>query len=63
MLFSRHGDILTVTGRVDDPVYLTAPLYVSKEWTLAAGAPGNRAVRNLNALEDSLKVIEDFLAK
>ncbi len=45
MRFSRHGDILTVTGRVDDPVYLTAPLYVSKEWTLAAGgAPRNRAV-------------------
>jgi hypothetical protein len=45
MRFSRHGDILTVTGRVDDPVYLTAPLYVSKEWTPApGGAPRNRAV-------------------
>jgi hypothetical protein len=23
-----------MTGRVDDPVYLTEPVYVSREWTL-----------------------------
>jgi hypothetical protein len=34
MRFSRHDDILSLTGRVDDPVYLTEPFYVSKEWTL-----------------------------
>jgi hypothetical protein len=40
--FSRHGDIMTLTGRVDDPVYLTEPLYVSKEWTLTSNQ-ANRA--------------------
>jgi hypothetical protein len=44
MHFSRHDDILSVTGRVDDPLYLTEPLYVTKEWTLAGGVPRNRAV-------------------
>ena len=43
MRFSRHGDILSLTGRIDDPVYLTEPLYVSKEWTLNDN-PRNRAV-------------------
>ena len=40
--FSRHGDIMTLTGRIDDPVYLTEPLYVSKEWTLSE-TPTHRA--------------------
>jgi hypothetical protein len=40
--FSRHADILTLTGRIDDPVYLTEPLYVSREWQLSP-TPINRA--------------------
>ena len=54
MRFSRHGDILTLTGRVDDPLYLTAPLYVSKEWTLAGGAPRNRAVPPCDITDEGL---------
>jgi len=33
--FSRHADILSLTGRIEDPVYLAEPFYVSREWTLA----------------------------
>ena len=40
--YSRHGDILTLTGRIDDPVYLAEPLHVSKEFTLSP-TPLNRA--------------------
>jgi len=43
MRFSRHENILSLTGRIDDPIYLTEPLYVSKEWTLGANQT-NRAV-------------------
>lgn len=42
--FSRHGDIMTLTGRVDDPVYLTEPLYVSKEWTSSTNQPNRASV-------------------
>jgi hypothetical protein len=28
--FFRHGDILTVTGRIDDPIYLSEPLYLTR---------------------------------
>ena len=41
---SRHDNILSLTGRVDDPLYLTEPMYVSKEWTLGNNLAGvNRA--------------------
>jgi hypothetical protein len=43
MRLSRHDDILSMTGRIDDPIYLTEPLYVSKEWRLTSNM-GNRAV-------------------
>ena len=43
MWFSRHENILSLTGRVDDPIYLSEPMYVSKEW-VATGAQ-NLAVR------------------
>jgi hypothetical protein len=42
MRFSRHADILSLTARVEDPVYLTEPLYVSREWELSS-VPVNRA--------------------
>jgi hypothetical protein len=32
--FMRHGDFLTVTELVDDPVYLTEPYVVSRVWQL-----------------------------
>ena len=34
MHFSRHGDILTVTELIEDPVYLTRPYVVSRSWQL-----------------------------
>jgi hypothetical protein len=37
--FFRHGDILTVTARIDDPVYLTQPLYLTRTFELSAVAP------------------------
>jgi len=30
--FSRHADILTVTARIEDPVHLAEPMYVSREF-------------------------------
>ena len=40
--FSRHADILSLTGRIDDPVYLSEPLYVSREWQMSS-VPVNRS--------------------
>ena len=40
--FSRHADILSLTGRIDDPVYLSEPLYVSREWQFSS-VPVNRS--------------------
>lgn len=34
MYFSRHGDLLTVTALIEDPVYLTEPFVVSRTWQL-----------------------------
>jgi hypothetical protein len=31
---SRHDDILTLTARIDDPVYLTEPYYLSRDLVL-----------------------------
>jgi hypothetical protein len=28
----RHGDTLTITALVDDPVYLTEPCLFSRSW-------------------------------
>jgi hypothetical protein len=36
MYFVRHGDLLTVTGSVEDPIYLTEPFVLSK--TLRLGS-------------------------
>ncbi len=30
--FSVHGDILTISGVIEDPVYLTEPLVLSRSW-------------------------------
>ena len=40
MRFSRHDNLLRLTGRVVDPVYLTEPMYVSKQWRLGNNLAG-----------------------
>jgi hypothetical protein len=42
MRFSKHGDILTLTARIEDPVYLAEPLYVTREFQHQS-APQNRS--------------------
>jgi hypothetical protein len=32
--FYRHGDLLTVTALIEDPIYLTEPYVVSRTWVL-----------------------------
>jgi hypothetical protein len=33
--FSRHDDILTITARIDDPIYLTEPYYLTRDFVLS----------------------------
>jgi hypothetical protein len=42
--FSRHDDILTITARIDDPVYLTEPYYLTRSFALSR-APLNPAAQ------------------
>ena len=37
--FNRHGDILTVTVFVDDPLYFSEPYIKSTDYTLAPNVP------------------------
>jgi hypothetical protein len=37
--FFRHGDLLTVTTRIDDPIYLTDPYYLTRTFELSVGPP------------------------
>jgi len=37
--FFRHDDILTVTGRIDDPLVLTEPLYLTRTFQLSKVPP------------------------
>ena len=32
--FTRHGDLLTISAHIDDPVYLTEPDVISRTWQL-----------------------------
>ena len=41
---TSDDNILSLTARVDDPIYLTEPLYVSKEWTLTSTPTNHAAV-------------------
>lgn len=41
--FFVHGDLLTVTGRIDDPVYLTEPFYLTRTFQRMA-MPAMRSV-------------------
>ncbi|MEQ1574688.1 MAG: hypothetical protein ABL993_10630 [Vicinamibacterales bacterium] len=38
MHISRHGDTLTITELIEDPVYLTQPFVISRSWQLDPGA-------------------------
>jgi len=40
--FSRHDDVLTITARIDDPIYLTEPYYLTRSFALTR-APLNPA--------------------
>jgi hypothetical protein len=35
----RHGDLLTITGRIEDPVNLDGPYYLTRVFQLTGGAP------------------------
>ena len=37
--WSRHGDLLTVSGRIEDPVNLDGPYYLTRVFQLTNGAP------------------------
>jgi hypothetical protein len=39
MRFFRHGDLLTVTARIEDPIYLTDPYYLSRTFEFSGGPP------------------------
>ena len=41
--FFRHGDLLTVTARIDDAIYLTEPFYLTRVFQLS-GVPSLRTV-------------------
>ena len=49
--FSRHADILSMTARIEDPVYLTEPLYASREWQLSSVPIARAAVPCSSAFE------------
>jgi hypothetical protein len=53
MHFSRHDDILSLTAQVEDPVYLTEPMYVSREWQLSS-VPVNRAAVPCNSAYEGI---------
>ena len=38
MYFTRHGDMLTMLEVIEDPVYLTEPFLVSRNWVLESNA-------------------------
>jgi hypothetical protein len=40
--YSRHGDVLTITVFVDDPLYFSEPYIKSTDYTLAASVPAAR---------------------
>jgi hypothetical protein len=37
--FFRHGDILTVSARIEDPIYLSEPLYLTRIFQLSEAQP------------------------
>jgi hypothetical protein len=37
--WARHGDLLTVTGRIEDPVNLDGPYYMTRVFQLTGGSP------------------------
>jgi hypothetical protein len=41
MRFSRHGDLMTIAERIDDPLYLTEPFHITHVWVLDPTAQTN----------------------
>jgi hypothetical protein len=41
--FFRHEDLLTLSGRIDDPAYLTEPLYLTRTFQQTANPPMHTA--------------------
>jgi len=37
--FFRHGNLLTVTARIEDPIYLTEPYYLTRTFELSVRPP------------------------
>jgi hypothetical protein len=37
--FFRHGDLLTVTARLEDPIYLAEPLYRTRTFQISSAQP------------------------
>lgn len=60
--FFRHDDILTVTGRIDDPLVLTEPLYLTRTFQLSKVPPypavGGPCIRETKGyLSDPCRII------
>lgn len=52
--FSRHDDVLTITARIDDPVYLTEPYYLTRSFALTR-APINPATHPCTVTNEGIE--------
>src|SRR6476659_6597089 len=57
--YSRHGDVLTVTVFVDDPVYFTEPYIKSTDYRLAATVPTAQFAPTGNAAAPANAAVTD----
>jgi hypothetical protein len=60
--YSRHGDVLTITVFVDDPVYFTEPYVKSSDYRLAATVPTAQfaGTGNTAALANAVDIDEPY---
>jgi hypothetical protein len=52
--FSRHDDILTITARIDDPIYLEEPYYLTRSFALSR-APLNPATHPCTVTDEGVE--------
>jgi len=52
--FSRHDDVLTITARIDDPIYLTEPYYLTRSFALTR-APLNPATHPCTVTNEGIE--------
>jgi len=52
--FSRHDDILTITARIDDPIFLTEPYYLTRSFALTR-APLNPATHPCTVTNEGIE--------